>query len=73
MLVYAPYEKPGYVGVVDVAVLAMVALVISIGAVLYAIRTLRKDLKPHGAIRAGGDRPAMDQVSPLLLVANPGA
>ena len=48
VLVYAPYAKPGYVGVVDVAVFVTVALVISIGAVLFAIRTLRKDVKPLG-------------------------
>jgi hypothetical protein len=49
VLVYAPYTKPGYVAVVDVVVLVTVALVISLGAVLFAIRTLRKDVKPPGA------------------------
>jgi ABC-type transport system involved in multi-copper enzyme maturation permease subunit len=49
VLVYAPYVKPGYIVVVDLALLVTVALLISIGAVLFAIRTLRNDLKPHGA------------------------
>ncbi len=46
VLVYVPYAKPGYVGVIDVAVFVAVALVISIGAVNFAVRALRRDVKP---------------------------
>ena len=43
-------------------------------AVLFAIRSLRKDLRPLGAsIREGREGPSMDQVAALLLVANPDA
>jgi ABC-type transport system involved in multi-copper enzyme maturation permease subunit len=48
VLAYSPYVKPGYVEAMDVAVFVAAALAMSIAAVVFAIRTLRKELKPPG-------------------------
>jgi ABC-type transport system involved in multi-copper enzyme maturation permease subunit len=48
VLVYSPYAKPGYVDAVDVAVFVAATLAMSIAAVVFAIRTLRKELKVPG-------------------------
>jgi hypothetical protein len=48
VLVYSPYLKPGYVDLGDVAIFVAATLAISVAATVFAVRTLRKDLKPPG-------------------------
>jgi ABC-type transport system involved in multi-copper enzyme maturation permease subunit len=48
VFVYAPYVYPTYINAFDMIVWTVLALLVSAGAVFFAIRTLRKDLRGLG-------------------------
>jgi ABC-type transport system involved in multi-copper enzyme maturation permease subunit len=48
VFVYAPYVYPTYINALDLALWVGLAVVISFGALFFAIRTLRKDIKGLG-------------------------
>src|SRR5207245_9849856 len=48
VLVYAPYEYPGYLTTTDVAIFLGATLGISAALVVAAVRTLRRELRPAG-------------------------